>query len=288
VTRTMYDGIAADAHLIPTTAQIVAGYVDGLYKWSQSDWDRFPNSVKVRIAAFATTNDGEVLDCEPGNCTPAESVDWVLMRRRAGKDPTVYCNQLDPDVGWPAVRAAFRARGVVEPHYWVADYPGSYPNIPAGAIGLQYTDTGSYDLSVIADHWPGVDPAPTPQEIDMGDYILQFNPDPKVPDAGSGIFLLQGGKLLAFATVGTALAFKNQFNLQWLSLVDGGTLANFNKASAGQTTEINLTDAQVQELGQAVDAGLLTALSTPSLLAAQGTAYAHAEAVEEHNETPAS
>lgn len=163
MTRTMYDGITASR--LPVSAQMVAGYVDGLYKWSAADWARFPNSVKVRIAVFADTNDGHVLDCEPGNCTPAQSVDWVLMRRRAGIDPTVYCNQTDPVTGWPAVRAAFRARGVAEPHYWVAKYDG-VQSIPAGAIGKQYEDdeTHGWDLSVIAEHWPGIDPTP---EVDM-------------------------------------------------------------------------------------------------------------------------
>lgn len=163
MTRTMYDGVTASR--LPANAQMVAGYVDGLYKWSAADWARFPNAVKVRIAVFHTTNDGHVLDCEPGNCTPAQAVDWVLMRRRAGVDPTVYCNQQDEKVGWPAVRAAFQARGVPEPHYWVAKYDGVQA-IPAGAIGKQYEDdeTNGWDLSVIADHWPGIDP---PLEADM-------------------------------------------------------------------------------------------------------------------------
>lgn len=165
----MLDGIAADAPAMaryPGPVSFVAGYVDGLYRWSAADWALFPNSTHVRIAVFADTDDGIVLDCEPGNCTPAQSVDWVLLRRRAGVDPTVYCNQLDPDVGWPAVRAAFRARGVAEPHYWVANYSvdQAHPQIPAGAVGLQYRDAGSYDLSVVADYWPGVD---DPLEADM-------------------------------------------------------------------------------------------------------------------------
>lgn len=160
MTRTMYDGINSDVSAIPASAQIVAGYVDGLYKWSAADWARFPNAIKVRIAVFTSTNDGTVLDCEQGNNTPAGSVDWVLMRRRAGVDPTVYCGK---NTWWPQIRASFQARGVPEPHYWVADYSG-IRQIPAGAIALQYTDTGSYDLSIVADHWPGIDP---PQEAEM-------------------------------------------------------------------------------------------------------------------------
>ncbi len=155
MTRTMYDGINSDVPATPTSAHLVAGYVDGLYKWSAADWARFPNAIKVRIAVFTSTDDGHVLDCEQGNNTPASSVDWVLMRRKAGIDPTVYCGK---NTWWGQIRAAFQAPGVPEPQYWVAGYSGSR-QIPVGATALQYTDTGSYDLSVVADHWPGIDTA---------------------------------------------------------------------------------------------------------------------------------
>jgi hypothetical protein len=157
MTRTMYDGVTATR--LPVSAAVVGGYVDGQYAWSAADWARFPRSVKVRIAVFPSTNDGHVLDVEPGDATPAQSVDWVLMRRRAGVDPTVYMNTST----WQTVRSAFAVRGVAEPHYWVAAYDDNAV-IPAGAIGKQYynNDTLGYDLSVVADYWPGVDPRPTP------------------------------------------------------------------------------------------------------------------------------
>ena len=157
MTRTMYDGVTASK--LPVSAQLVGGYVDGLYRWSAADWARFPRSVKVRIAVFASTNDGHVLDVEPGNATPAQSVDWVLMRRRAGADPTVYMNTST----WPTVRSSFQARRVAEPHYWVAQYDDRAV-IPSGAIAKQYynNDSLGYDLSIVADHWPGVDPKPMP------------------------------------------------------------------------------------------------------------------------------
>jgi hypothetical protein len=177
----MLDGIAGDAPAMaryPGAVAFAAGYVDGLYRWSAAHWALFPNSVHVGIAVFSTTNDGHVLDCEPGNATPAQSVDWVLSRRAAGVDPTVYCGR---NTWWAAIRAAFRARGVAEPHYWVADYSvdQSDPVIPPGAIALQYRDAGQYDLSVVADHWPGVDPPPeadmplTPADADLvADHVL--------------------------------------------------------------------------------------------------------------------
>jgi len=177
MTRTMYDGVTATR--LPVSAALVGGYVDGLYAWSASDWARFPHSVKVRIAVFPSTNDGHVLDVEPGDATPAQSVDWVLMRRAAGTDPTVYMNTST----WPTVRAAFSARGVAEPHYWVAAYDDNAV-IPAGAIGKQYYNNNDlgYDLSVVADYWPGVDPKPTPsptvsQENEMILHTITGSPE---------------------------------------------------------------------------------------------------------------
>jgi hypothetical protein len=151
----MYDGVTASR--LPTAATMVAGYVDGRYRWSAADWNRFPHAVKVRMAVFSSTDDGHVLDVEPGNATPAQSVDWVLMRRRSGLDPSVYMNAST----WDSVRAAFRARAVPEPHYWVAHFD-NVAAIPAGAVAKQYysNDSLGYDLSVVADYWPGVDPRP--------------------------------------------------------------------------------------------------------------------------------
>lgn len=164
MTRTMIDGIAGDAVQMAQRAsgyQLVAGYDDGLYAWDAAEWALFPGLVHVHIAVFSTTNSGTVLDVEPGNATPAESVDWVLMRREAGVDPTVYMNTST----WPTVREAFAARKVAEPHYWIAQYDG-VAQLPAGAIAKQYADNirlgEPWDISVVADYWPGVDSAGPP------------------------------------------------------------------------------------------------------------------------------
>jgi hypothetical protein len=176
--RTMFDSTTAGD--IPETATLVAGYVDGTWPWSPADWALFPAATLVRIAVWASTGDGQVLDVETGNATPEQAPGWVQRRREAGVDPTVYCNEST----WPAVRAAFTAQGVREPHWWIAHYE-SAAVIPAGAVALQYADeaqTGAhYDLSVVADYWPGVDPAPGPLSedsdvllLDHGDETMWF------------------------------------------------------------------------------------------------------------------
>jgi hypothetical protein len=171
MTRVMYDSIHASA--IPTTAAMVAGYLaPSPFAWSAADWARFPHAVHVRIAVRASTNDGHVLDVEKGDATPAQAPAWVLARRAAGMDPTVYCSLAN----WSAVKAAFAAAKVVPPHYWIAHY-GAGPDIPAGAIAVQYAappnSGGDWDLSVVADYWPGVDNAQEDEMLDPTDPIVQ-------------------------------------------------------------------------------------------------------------------
>lgn len=272
MTRLMYDAVTGAN--IPAGAAMVAGYADGLYAWSAADWARFPHAVKIRIAVFSSTADGHVLDCEPGNATPAQSVDWVLGRRAAGIDPTVYCGR---NTWWTAIRAAFQARGVPEPHYWVADYSGdpNEPVIPEGAIGLQYQDAGPYDLSAMADYWPGIDPAPavqpiTPTEPDM---IL-------VNTSGNPAVLAISGSLVWGVQDGTSAA---AYQAKGVPLVTV-TAAEFAAVQTAAANEHGSATVQVT-----LDSSdLASALTQPSVLAAEGAAIAHAEAVQQHNETPAS
>lgn len=153
MTRVMYDGVTPSR--IPSSATMVAAYVDGHYANVSPMKARFPHARLVTIAVFASTNAGTVLDVEKGDATPTEAPGWVVKRRRAGVDPTVYCSESL----WPTVRAVFRALNVPQPHYWIAHYD-SVALIPEGAIAKQYKNTSGYDISVVADYWPGVDPKP--------------------------------------------------------------------------------------------------------------------------------
>lgn len=160
--RRMYDSDRPSA--IPTDAQMVAGYIDGTTgKWTAADWRRFPNSIHVEIARRDTTNAGHVLDVEPGFPTwppSIKTVRWVEMRRTAGMIPTIYCNEVN---GWPILRKLFYDARVPEPQWWTSRYKLSLADsIPAGAVARQWADPvlhgqGHFDLSTVADYWPGVD-----------------------------------------------------------------------------------------------------------------------------------
>lgn len=268
MTRTMYDSVTA-AH-IPTSAWMVAGYLPpSRYAWSAADWARFPNAVKVRIAIFANVNDGHVLDVEPGDATPAQAPGWVMMRRRAGADPTVYCSASS----WPAVRQAFRDARVPEPHYWIARYD-NIATIPAGAVAKQYANPethgqGHYDLSVVADYWPGVD-SPQPQEDDMDatergwleEAILrlrsmhtgQWGP-PTGTEAGAGA----GGDLTWFQKQLAPLMAKVDQLAGELSDDEANIIAAVRAIPAGDVDEGALAAALAPLLAPLIEAGATSA-----------------------------
>lgn len=173
--RIFFDSVTASR--IPHDAVGVAGYDDGLYKWSPADWSLFPNAVHVHIAVFASTNSGQVLDVERYDATPEQAPGWVLMRRKAGVDPSVYMNMST----WPVVRAAFQNQNVPEPHYWVAQYDG-VQQIPAGATAKQYYNNNAlgYDMSFVQSFWPGVDTPmhPVQDYPSWPGYWIFFNGQP--------------------------------------------------------------------------------------------------------------
>jgi hypothetical protein len=131
-----------------------AGYCDGYAAaaWSARGWSRFPNA--IRIAVFATTDDGHALDVEMGNATPNQTPNWVQRRRAAGiLRPWVYCNRSNR----PAVEGALAAAGILSDQValWVATLDGTQI-VSAGpypVAAVQYANAamsgGHYDLSIV-------------------------------------------------------------------------------------------------------------------------------------------
>lgn len=152
--RFMYDGITPSR--IPAGAKMVASYVDGLWPNYAQAVALFPDAVHVSIAT-SVASDAQVLDVERGDGTPQTALPWVLTQRARGRIPTVYCNTST----WPQVQAVFAAAKKPVPYWWSANYNGE-PVLWPGAISSQYETTAGFDLSVVADFWPGVDPTPPP------------------------------------------------------------------------------------------------------------------------------
>ena len=181
--RTMYDSI--DPGAIPTDAEMIAYYLNGSwgpdwrahgsdYGWDAAALARFPNAVKVGIAVNAQFDGGVVLDVEAGDALPEEAPGWVTKRRAAGVDPTVYCNLSNLD----AIKTAFFTTGTPMPHLWLAHYD-NVVEVPSGCVAKQYADPAMipgnphYDLSAVADIWPGVDDMVSTEEFNAWKAAFQ-------------------------------------------------------------------------------------------------------------------
>jgi hypothetical protein len=165
MTRYMLDGIVASniqAAVSKYDAKLIAGYTDGRWPDFQAAHALMPELLAVSITVTPTQFGALVLDVENGDASPAQAPAWVVGSRARGIVPCIYCNAST----WPAVRAAFTSARVAEPLYWIADYDNN-PTIPDGAIAHQFLGTLSFDVSSVADMWPGLDPVTTATTLNV-------------------------------------------------------------------------------------------------------------------------
>lgn len=277
--RVCYDSVTATD--IPTSAEMVAGYVSGPYAWSSADWARFPGRPHVTVATQANVNAGAVLDCETGDATPAQCPGWAQGRRAAGVDPTIYCNFSS----WGAVQAAFSNAGMPQPWYWIAEWDG-IQNVPTlngiTAVAKQYAGSsqsgGHYDLTYVPGVWPGID---TPQgAIDMNltdtykDWAgntqsvesVYNNIDQRLFEVHQALLALQPSRFPG-SNDGTghpvqlnavsAIMDTNSFALQAMNAAQALT----GQVSKLPTTLPSLSDAQVTAIAGSVSAAVTKALT---------------------------
>jgi hypothetical protein len=163
----MYD--STNPFDIPTGRQLVAGYIDGAYAWSQAGWARHQGAVWVPITVFGDDLGAKVADIENGTMTVQKGVDWARRKILQGDLPTLYFSLSL----FGAVQAEINRIGITPSEWavWAADWTLT-PHLLPGTYATQYdhppTSGGHWDLSLVADYWPGVDagapppPAPTP------------------------------------------------------------------------------------------------------------------------------
>lgn len=162
MTRLMFDGVTPAN--VPAGAALYAGYVNGEWPSLAALSAKFPGALHVSVTVN-TVGHATVLDVENGDATPEQAPGWAERQRSDGNPyPVVYMDYAN----WLLVRNQFADQAIPEPLYWVAAYvkdPTQVPAIPADAIAVQFYDYGGYDASVVADYWPGVDPAPIAESV---------------------------------------------------------------------------------------------------------------------------
>lgn len=192
MTRFMYDSI--NVARLPATAKMFAGYVNGRWPTFNQLRAAYPSAICVSIAVTIDA-DADVLDVEKGDAYPTQAPSWAVRQRNRGATPTIYCSLNT----WPAVKQAFKDAGVAEPLYWIAHYDGMSA-IPDGAIAKQYTGGDGYDLSSVADYWPGIDPEPVLEDEEM---LMVRTPDGEIDLALGGVLVhLEPGEDAALAQAG--------------------------------------------------------------------------------------
>lgn len=172
---------------------------------------------------------------------------------------------------------------------WIAD-----PSAPAGAPRVahwvihQYgSDSVDYDIANFPDAaalraWAsGLIPKASTQEGTMP-LLLDVQPDPANPTVNQGVWYQDGALLFHVINPGQLGFFQSVPNVREGKI----EFAQFQEirsrvAALGGSATVQVT-VDTSQLTSAV----VAALSNAGLLAAEGAAIAHAEAVQEHNDTP--
>ncbi len=145
--RTMYDAVTWEN--IPRDAQMVAGYVDGLYAWPAAAWERFKHAARVHISVIPPGDHraAGVLDVETGGASVSDAPGFIKARDRAGERAVIYCNRST----LPAVQAACAG---LNHGLWIATLDGTrkLPDMK-NVVAVQYAGgpTAPYDTSIVYD-----------------------------------------------------------------------------------------------------------------------------------------
>ena len=146
----------------PEEAQLLAGYIDGNWPSFRDLANTHPNQRHVSITVTGNLS-ATVADQERGDLTPQSAARWAKGEHSVGRVGTIYTDLSNFDACKEAVRAeGLDPDSITDVMWWLAHWDGDEE--PHGNIvAIQYAhDVNGVDLSRVADHWPGVDPAQEP------------------------------------------------------------------------------------------------------------------------------
>lgn len=151
MTTLMYDSIRVAG--LPSSALIVAGYLDGTYaNWAELT-AKFPGVPKVAGDVNGSTPGAEFRDWETGD-KGGNLEQWVIahnvLNKNGAKDAVIYCNRSTI----PEVRQLTGSQVLGKDYFlWIATGDNTLygPSTLPGIVACQYLWTASYDVSVV---WP--------------------------------------------------------------------------------------------------------------------------------------
>jgi hypothetical protein len=95
MTRTMRDSTTAGDIPVHGT-ELVAGYINGKFAWTQENYNRFPGIPHISIDIHGDAPHAGVLDVEEGCAELGVVPGWVKARKEAlphAYPPIIYCNR---------------------------------------------------------------------------------------------------------------------------------------------------------------------------------------------------
>jgi hypothetical protein len=154
---------------------LVAGYVNGRYAWSDADWARFGTRPRVHIDVNGSDpHAAGVLDVERGDATAAQAPVWVKQRKALGAGATgctIYCDRSTLASVQQALHSADLLPGR-DYTLWLATLDGNRAVADAlgkelGVVAVQWEGQaqtgGHYDQSIVYDDaWHPAPVAPKP------------------------------------------------------------------------------------------------------------------------------
>lgn len=151
------DTVHPDLMPIDDSYQAVLAYRDGPYRWSTAQAMRYHAAGKLIYPISVLGEDphlAQVIDCEPGDVTVTEAVDWVRRRNELHHDGTVYADL-------STIRSLLHVIGDEPAWLWIAFWRGQ-PELPAISLppnvriaAVQYSGAAIWDLSaIISREWP--------------------------------------------------------------------------------------------------------------------------------------
>ena len=168
MTRKMADSI--DVNALPVDVDIWAMYVNGKWPTFNMPPRKLPPGKTIRVLTisidaetYAGAYDVERYDLKPEN---------VPRALQTNPHATIYAS-IDM---WQQVKNVCAENGLKLPPWWAA-VPGFHALYP-GSIATQYETIDGYDLSVVADYWPGFDipQATQPQGDTTMPYVAEETP----------------------------------------------------------------------------------------------------------------